>query len=133
MTAEFSIALALSDKMKAINMSPFKALSNHKYFDFRKIFPRVCLAAGLIFIKSPHNSQATYAMFLWKQHWRALFRDKLVIHRYQNHLSTLAQTIPIPSITKVVFDTLDASFITFSLFDWMHTQRYAIRNPHRAT
>ena len=90
------------------------------------------LFAGLVFIKSPHYSQATYATFQWRQHWCALYRDELVIHRDPNPLSPLAQTIPISAIAKVVCDALDASFFTLSMWDGTHTQRYTIRSPHRA-
>ena len=49
--------------MKAIYTPPIKALSNKKHNHSRKIFQHVGLAAGLIFIKSPHYSQATYVTF----------------------------------------------------------------------
>ncbi|ELP90027.1 helicase, putative [Entamoeba invadens IP1] len=54
-TAEYAIALAQSKGMKAIYTSPIKALSNQKYYDFRKIFGKVGIITGDVVIQQPDD------------------------------------------------------------------------------
>ncbi|EMS14567.1 DEAD/DEAH box helicase [Entamoeba histolytica HM-3:IMSS] len=50
-TAEYAISIAKSKGMKAIYTSPIKALSNQKYYDFRKIFGKVGIMTGDVVIQ----------------------------------------------------------------------------------
>ncbi|KAL7712285.1 DEAD/DEAH box helicase [Entamoeba marina] len=54
-TAEYAIALSQSKGMKAIYTSPIKALSNQKYYDFRKMFGKVGIITGDVSIESPDD------------------------------------------------------------------------------
>ena len=51
-TAEYAIAMAQQKGMKAIYTSPIKALSNQKYYDFRKVFGKVGIITGDVRIES---------------------------------------------------------------------------------
>ncbi|KAL7714275.1 DEAD/DEAH box helicase [Entamoeba marina] len=50
-TAEYAIALARSKGKMAIYTSPVKALSNQKYYDFRKVFGKVGIVTGDVSIE----------------------------------------------------------------------------------